>query len=143
MSTHLVFVFGTLKQGFPNFATNRGVRVAGSFRTRAAYPLYLVGERHVPWLVNRPGTGLRVSGEVFRADDTALAAMDRLEGVSRPDGYQREVLEVEGGDSPRLMLAYAYFKRPSQLVMSEVRAGPLEEYKLEHAALYRPRRSDQ
>jgi len=136
---HLVFVFGTLKEGFPNFATNRGVRMAGSFKTCAAYPLYLVGERHVPWLVNSPGAGVRVSGEVFRADDVALAAMDRLEGVSRPDGYRREVLEVEGGDSPRLLLAYAYLKQPSQLVMSEVRAGPLEEYRLEHAALYRPR----
>ena len=136
---HLVFVFGTLKEGFPNFAVNRGVRLAGSFKTCAAYPLYLVGERHVPWLVDTPGTGVRVSGEVFRADDAALAAMDRLEGVSRPDGYHRKALEVEGGDSPRLLLAYAYLKQPGQLVMSEVRAGPLEEYRLEHAALYRPR----
>lgn len=140
---HLVFVFGTLKEGFPNFATNRGVRVAGSFRTCAAYPLYLVGDRHVPWLVNSPGTGVRVSGEVFRVDVATLAAMDRLEGVSRPDGYRREELEVEGGDSPRLLLAYAYLKQPGQLVMSEVRAGPLEEYKLGHAALYRPRPNDQ
>jgi gamma-glutamylaminecyclotransferase len=136
---HLVFVFGTLKEGFPNFAINRGVRVAGSFRTSAAYPLYLVGERHVPWLVNSPGTGVRVSGEVFRVEEAALAAMDRLEGVGQPDGYRREVLEIEGGGSPGLLLAYAYLKQPGQLVMSEVRAGPLEEYKQEHAVLYRPR----
>src|ERR1044071_4849567 len=136
---HLVFVFGTLKEGFPNFATNRGVRVAGSFRTSAAYPLYLVGERHVPWLVNSPGTGVRASGEIFRVDGAALAAMDSLERVSEPEGYRREVLEVEGGDAPKLLLAYAYLKQPGQLVMSEVRAGPLEEYKHEHAALYRPR----
>jgi gamma-glutamylaminecyclotransferase len=136
---HLVFVFGTLKEGFPNFATNRGVRVAGAFRTCAAYPLYLVGERHVPWLVNSPGAGVRVSGEIFRVDGAALAAMDRLERVAEPDGYRREVLEIEGGDSPELLLAYAYVKQPGQLAMSEVRAGPLDEYKREHAALYRPR----
>ena len=52
----LVFVFGTLKQGFPNAATNRGARWPGNFRTEAAFPLYLVGERHVPWLLNAPGT---------------------------------------------------------------------------------------
>src|SRR5215470_7038413 len=104
---HLVFVFGTLKEGFPNFATNRGVRMAGSFKTCAAYPLYLVGERHVPWLVNSPGTGARVSGQIFRVDRETLAAMDRLERVSEPDGYRREVLEVEGGDSPGLLCAYA------------------------------------
>ncbi len=51
MST-LVFVFGTLKQGFPNFATNRGCRVSetetGRYRTQQRYPLYLVGPRHSP-----------------------------------------------------------------------------------------------
>jgi gamma-glutamylaminecyclotransferase len=138
---HLVFVFGTLKEGFPNFATNQGVRVAGSFRTCAAYPLYLVGERYVPWLVNSPGTGMRVSGEIFRVDGAALAVMDKLEGVGEADGYRREVLEVEGGDSPGLVLAFAYLKPPGQLVLSEVRAGPLEEYKHEHATLYRRRAS--
>jgi gamma-glutamylaminecyclotransferase len=138
-SMHLVFVFGTLKEGFPNFATNRGTRVAGSFKTCAAYPLYLVGVRHSPWLVNSPGTGLRVSGQVFRVDDETLAAMDRLERVSETDGYRRQVLELEGEDSPQLVSAYAYLKQPEHLVHSEIRAGPLQEYKYEHAALYRPR----
>ena len=63
---HLVFVFGTLKEGFPNFGVNRGARVPGEFRTCAAYPLYLVGERHSPWLVEAPHTGFRVTGQVFR-----------------------------------------------------------------------------
>ena len=59
---HLVFVFGTLKDGFPNFATNRGTRLPGAFRTCSAYPLYLVGYRHVPWLLpegSRPAGRLR------------------------------------------------------------------------------------
>jgi hypothetical protein len=43
---HLVFIFGTLKEGFPNFGINRGTRVPGEFKTCAAYSLYLVGERH-------------------------------------------------------------------------------------------------
>jgi gamma-glutamylaminecyclotransferase len=135
----LVFVFGTLKEGFPNFATNRGARVPGVFRTCAAYPMYLVGERHSPWLVDDPGTGLRVTGQVFRVDGEALAAMDRLERVSEPDGYHRTILELEGDDSPRAISAYAYLKRREQLVMSEVRVGPLGEYKYEHGALYRAR----
>jgi len=50
----LVFVFGTLKQGFPNFATNRGRRVGGTFRTLERLPLLLVGQRHVPWLIHSP-----------------------------------------------------------------------------------------
>ena len=61
---HRVFVFGTLKEGFPNFATHRGTRVPGVFKTRPRLPLYLVGERHVPWLLDLPGQGLQVADPV-------------------------------------------------------------------------------
>ena len=54
---HLVFVFGTLKEGYPNFATNRGRRIPGDFVTRERYPLYLMGERFSPWLVSSPAKG--------------------------------------------------------------------------------------
>jgi len=136
---HLVFVFGTLKDGFPNFATNRGTRLPGVFRTQSPYPLYLVGDRCVPWLVDAPGTGMRVAGQVFEVDDDTLAAMDRLERISEPDGYRRHFLALEGGEPSRVLSAHAYVKSPDQLVTSEVRAGPLAEYTLQHAALYRPR----
>ena len=53
--SHRVFVFGTLKEGFPNFATNRGRRIAGGFVTVQRYPLYLVGERFSPWLLDAAG----------------------------------------------------------------------------------------
>ena len=45
------FVFGTLKEEFPNFSTDRGIRVPGSFKTVTPYPLYLVasGTRHGFW----------------------------------------------------------------------------------------------
>src|SRR5438132_9604523 len=96
---HLVFVFGTLKEGFPNFSPNRGTRIPGEFRTRVAYPLYLVGERHSPWLIDEPGQGLHVTGQIFRVNPQALAAMDALERVSEPDGYRRKVMELEGSTS--------------------------------------------
>jgi gamma-glutamylaminecyclotransferase len=136
---HLVFVFGTLKEGFPNFGVNRGARVPGEFRTRSAYPLYLVGERHSPWLIEAPGSGLRVTGQVFRVSGETLAAMDRLERISEHDGYQRKLLQLEDVGSSRILSAYAYLKPPEQLVKSEVRVGPLGEYMHEHAALYRAR----
>jgi gamma-glutamylaminecyclotransferase len=135
----LVFVFGTLKEGFPNFATNRGVRVPGVFRTRSPYPLYLVGERHSPWLIDAPGTGFRVAGQVFRVEADTLAAMDKLERVSEPDGYRRCALELESPESLAVISAHAYLKPPAQLVRSEIRLGPLDEYRHDHAALYRPR----
>ncbi len=77
----LVFVYGTLKQGFPNHATNRGRRVAGTATTVDPWPLYLVSERSVPWLIDRKGGGVRVTGELYEVDDDALVAMDRLERI--------------------------------------------------------------
>lgn len=136
---HLVFVFGTLKEGFPNFGVNRGIRVPGEFKTCAAYPLYLVGERHSPWLIEAPGTGLPVTGQVFRVDGETLAAMDRLERISEPDGYRRKLLQLEEVGSSSLVSANVYLKPPEQLLMSEVRVGPLGEYLHAHAALYRVR----
>ena len=136
---HLVFVFGTLKQGFPNFATNRGTRMGGTFVTRDAYPLYLVGERFSPWLIDEPGAGMRVAGEVYRVDADALRAMDSLERVTQPDGYRRVLLDIECAETGSLHRAHAYLKPAGQLDASQVRRGPLEAYTHEHATLYRPR----
>ena len=139
--THLVFVFGTLKEGFPNFATNRGVRVPGAFTTKYRYPLYLVGERYSPWLIDSPGYGEQVTGQVFEVDQPTLDAMDKLERIIEPDGYRRVVLAVESADanSPQSLSANAYLKQAQHFVASEVRLGPLSKYTLAHAALYRPR----
>ena len=135
MSQTLVFVFGTLKAGFPNFATNAGRRVGTVFRTLDRHPLLLVGERHVPWMIDSPGEGERVTGEVYEVDAAALAAMDELEGIGRPDGYHRKGLRVQGIDE-RIVLAQVYMKHLHQLMNSAIKLGPLAEYTLEHAALY-------
>src|SRR3954469_2278028 len=92
----LVFVFGTLKEGFPNHAVNRGERMPGTFVTREPYPLYLVGDRHSPWMIDTPGEGHRVAGQVFRVDAVTLSAMDRLERVGERGGYRRKLIEVVG-----------------------------------------------
>jgi gamma-glutamylaminecyclotransferase len=139
---HTVFVFGTLKEGFPNFGVNRGARLPGSYVTRDAFALYLVGERHVPWMLHEPGGGLQVLGQVFRVDRAALEAMDKLERVGEPDGYVRMLLDVQASEStsPHTALsAFAYLKPAHHLDRGQVRLGPLREYTLEHAALYRPR----
>lgn len=139
----LVFVFGTLKEGFPNFAANSGVRVPGVFRTRERYPLYLVGARCSPWLIDLPGEGEQVFGHVFEVDHVALAAMDALERVTEPDGYRRVTIEVET-DSPQgvqiqTLRPFVYLKPAPHFSLADARMGPLGEYTVDHAALYRPR----
>jgi gamma-glutamylaminecyclotransferase len=134
----LVFVFGTLKAGFPNFGVNQGRRVGTLYRTVQPHPLYLMGARHVPWMIDAPGSGQCVAGELYEVDAAALAAMDELEGVGRPDGYHRKALQVQGDDAS-VVMAQVYMKHTEQVTQSDVRDGPLAEYTLEHAARYRKR----
>ena len=137
----LVFVFGTLKEGFPNFATNRGTRRPGTFVTTARFPLYMVGTRFVPWMVDLPGKGHQVAGQVFEVDDATLAAMDQLEGVDEPDGYRRMAIEValDADGAASSLIAFAYLKSPEQLAGAAIASGQLREYTLADAALYRHR----
>ena len=134
-----VFVFGTLKEGFPNFATNKGTRLLGDFVTRERYPLYLVGERHSPWLIDLPGEGEQVVGQVFEVDEDTLRAMDRLERVDEPDGYRRVRIRVRAPAGQDLKV-FVYFKQARDFDPADARMGPLGEYKPEHAALSRRRR---
>lgn len=137
-----VFVFGTLKQGFPNHRALQGTRWPGEFVTMERYPLYLVDDRHSPWLVDQSGQGERVCGQVFEVSESALAAMDRLERTTEPDGYLRASIEVErvsseGASGP--VTVFAYLKPAEQFAASIARIGPLSDYTLEHAARYLPR----
>ncbi|MBY4678957.1 gamma-glutamylcyclotransferase family protein [Marinobacterium arenosum] len=136
---HKIFVFGTLQQGYPNFASNRGRRIGGSFHTRERLPLYLVGERHSPWLIDQPGVGFQVHGQLFRVDAPALQAMDLLERIDQPDGYRRKMIEVVDPSSGSVEAVFAYLKPAGQLDPVQIQLGPLSRYELGHAALYRSR----
>ena len=87
-----LFVYGTLKAGFPNHHLNTGRRVPGRFVTCQAYPMYVVrlpAEDRTPWLMNQPGQGQPVHGEVYEVDEADLPAIDRLEEVGQPTGYEQ------------------------------------------------------
>ena len=86
-----VFVYGTLKEGFPNFGTNTGTRIPGLFVTKERYPLYLVGQRHSPWMINTPGKGTQVIGQVFEVVRYSFGALTckKLEAGSEPVNQSR------------------------------------------------------
>jgi gamma-glutamylaminecyclotransferase len=131
---NLLFVFGTLKQGFRNAHINRGVRIGGCWLTRDPYPLHLVGPWVLPWLLNRPGQGLRVAGELYAVDAAALAAMDRLERIDEPGWYERAPIELIEEGSARTETAAVYFGSEAGFAAGPVHAGPLAEYTLAHQA---------
>ncbi|XP_044864710.1 gamma-glutamylaminecyclotransferase isoform X1 [Mauremys mutica] len=102
-----VFVYGTLKKGQPNYqhminGTHGRARFQGRGRTVEKYPLVIAGKYNIPFLLNIPGTGHHVSGEIYSVDDQMLQFLDEFEGC--PDMYQRTpvrivVVEWEGKSS--------------------------------------------
>ena len=137
---HDIFVYGTLREGYPNHQHNVGVRKTGTFRTVEQFPLVIYGQRYSPCLIYSPGEGYPVRGEVYRVDDEGLALMDKLERIEAPDGYQRRQISVTTETQLPLgeITVYAYLKNADSI--SDIRQGPLQEYTLERASVYRPRK---
>lgn len=130
----LLFVYGSLKEGFPNFHVNRGTRVPGRFRTCERLPFYLVGPGRLPCLLLQPGQGEQVIGQLFEVDEAALAAMDRLERVAEPGGYARASIAVESMDPPGAVhRAFVYVQDLERLDLPGPHRGPVAEYSAEDA----------
>ncbi|XP_060733231.1 gamma-glutamylaminecyclotransferase-like isoform X2 [Tachysurus vachellii] len=95
--TH-VFVYGTLKKGQPNYyrmmdTTKGKARFLGHARTVEKYPLVIAGKYNIPFLLNKPGEGQRVEGEIYSVDEPMLKFLDWFEGC--PEMYQRTQVLLE------------------------------------------------
>ena len=137
---HRVFVYGTLKKGFPNYThymTSAGF--LGRYQTMEKYSLVLFGSRYVPGMLDRPGVGHHIEGELYEVNDDCLAGIDALEGIHEPDGYRRRTISVKSMDKvePDQKHAYAYLLNP-QLV-KDIRSSHLPVYDKQAAARYEPR----
>ncbi|KAG8004543.1 Gamma-glutamylaminecyclotransferase [Nibea albiflora] len=93
-----VFVYGTLKKGQPNYyrmfdSTNGKAEFLASACTTQKYPLVIANKYNIPFLLNIPGQGRRVQGEIYKVDDQMLKFLDDFEGV--PTMYQRTLVELE------------------------------------------------
>lgn len=95
--TH-VFVYGTLKKGQPNnyrmFDLSNGkAEFLASAHTTQKYPLVIAGKYNIPFLLNLPGQGHQVRGEIYKVDDQMLEFLDDFE--SCPEMYQRTLVKLE------------------------------------------------
>jgi gamma-glutamylaminecyclotransferase len=132
---HLVFVYGTLKKGFPNERHNAATQIEGRFTTEQKFPLLICGERFSACMVNQVGEGEFVTGELYEADAAALAKMDALERITEPDGYRRVAITVKNDVSGEKHTAYVYLSQPMYIPLPK-QGGPLKEYTLDWAARY-------
>lgn len=108
----LLFAYGTLQHGgqYHYFLEQCAARFVGTGTLRTAYPLILA---QYPCLLDQPGIGFRVGGEVYclRKPDDWLA-IDRLEG--HPIEYTRRLEYVECGGH-RLHACTYFYNFPDRL----------------------------
>jgi len=124
---NLVFVYGTLKRGFQNHDPYMaGLAFRGRHRTVERFPLVTFGVFLTPCLMNAPGEGHRIWGEVFEVPDDRLPAMDGLEETHLPDGYRRRVTAVEPEAGGAVFDAFIYLRDP--IHVTDIRSDPVAEY---------------
>lgn len=93
-----VFVYGTLKKGQPNYKhminTAKGLaKFQGRGHTVEKYPLVIAGKYNIPYMLNIPGTGHHIAGEIYSVDEQMLQFLDEFEGC--PDMYQRTLMRIQ------------------------------------------------
>ncbi|KAJ8774452.1 hypothetical protein K2173_016898 [Erythroxylum novogranatense] len=101
----LIFTYGTLKRDFPNYnllhdliSQNRASYL-GTYITHHPYPL-VIGPHGIPFLINLPGAGHRVTGELYSVSTCGLGTVDELEGTNCGH-YERlpiQVMKVKESD---------------------------------------------
>ncbi|OMP12401.1 AIG2-like protein [Corchorus capsularis] len=114
----LIFTYGTLKRGHGNhyliedLICKKDAIFMGAHVTHQPHPL-VIGPYGIPYLINLPGHGHRVKGELYSVSTRGLARLDELEGISIGH-YERlpiQVYEEDKGDG--LVAAEAYFAHRS------------------------------
>ena len=97
----MVFVYGSLKQGFHNHCLLQSSTCMGAGQLHGNYTLLDLGA--FPALVHTSGdaTPRRIRGEIYNVSSDTLADLDCLEG--HPDFYRRvrRLIHMENGTAVR------------------------------------------
>lgn len=116
---YLVFVYGTLRRGEPNYRLLEGSMCLGIVKTEPRFNL--IDLQHFPGLI--PGGNTSVTGELFTVDNATLHRLDRLEG--HPTFYRREKILLQDG---REVLTYIY-QRSSGRPIRKIASGDWIKYR--------------
>uniref|UniRef100_A0A182JDW5 Gamma-glutamylcyclotransferase family protein n=1 Tax=Anopheles atroparvus TaxID=41427 RepID=A0A182JDW5_ANOAO len=109
-----VFVYGTLKRGEPNHhwltnVENGHARFLAKGSTTIRYPLVVGSRFNIPFLLDVPGTGHYVNGEIYEIDDPMLARLDVLEDYPRL--YERRTEAIRNTDDGSVVNCLIYLLR--------------------------------
>lgn len=97
---HRLFVYGTLKSGQPNHnilrdSTNGLAKYWCKATTTTKMPLVIGTRYNIPFLLNKPGVGSYVTGEIYEVDDKMMNILDNLEDCQRI--YKRAIQDMNLG----------------------------------------------
>lgn len=114
-----VFVYGTLKRGQPNYhlltdLENGFAKFLSEGKTSLKFPLVVGTRYNIPFLLNKPGTGHQIKGEIFEVDEKMLARLDLLEDY--PAFYDRAVREIDVGTEKEQCWLYYLNNFPEKLL---------------------------
>ena len=103
---HFVFTYGTLQRGEPNhhWISEKGheFQLVGRAKTVNLFPLVIASRFNIPYLMDKPGTGKQINGELYRAGEDMVKHLDILEDY--PKHYTRrqervQLVEISEKDS--------------------------------------------
>jgi len=139
----LYFTYGSLKKGFPNHQDHPEALsdFVGTAVTSEAMPLLVPNEpnctnpncrwlHRMPTLVDMPGKGRHVKGEVYRLRESDIKALDALEGFISPGNpgnvYERKAIPVSMDG--QVMNVEAYVIADPSLKLEEWKQGKSAAY---------------
>lgn len=110
----VLFVYGTLKHGFPNHGHIATERYLGVAATSPKYEMFRYGS--YPALVPASQSPVSIHGELYEVCDAQLVKLDRLEGVD-VGLFERRQIELQDVNLMRLPLSQASFDGISSLIV--------------------------
>lgn len=121
-----VFVYGTLKRGFPLF--DRGLEPSMfvmQVQTVQPYPMLIARSFFGPMMLEKPGEGEKVLGELFEVPEERLPLLDELEDIGTKGSF-RAMVEIEPLGGGQRSMALGYMKDESWL--DPVHSSYLSDY---------------
>lgn len=112
MNVNLVFVYGTLKRGFPNHDEwMKPYKYIADSSTKRPFRL-VVGEKYFSPILME-GDGNCITGELYEVSENGLAQLDIIESVGKPLGYKRILIDAVLNE--QVVKAWIYLKDAAQV----------------------------